>query len=408
VHRLKRLARLIWGDEVLPALRPLLAVGLAGSLAASAVWSFIGIWAIDELGASSSAIGVALLVSAALAALTGYASGHLSDRIGRRPVIIGGWAVLAGYVLTFALVGDRVELGLFLLAGVGMAASIGWAATAAMVADLVPPERHEPAYASLRVANNLGVTLGPPLGGLLLLASWPALFVGVSLLAFAVFTLAWLVLPERGAYAPEEAPSRGSFAVIRHDRIFLLFLLSGALAYVVYVAFETVLPISLVDSHDLAPSTWGFLVILNPLMVTLFQLRLTRRVAHVPAALKLVLAVPLMGLPFLLLPVSSSLPVVALVILVFVVGEMLWVPTSQAIAAGLAPPDVRGAYMGAFSSMGAVGFALAPVLGLSIRGAAGDTTMWAFFAAVSVVAAVVGALAVRIAVTRRFAPAPAV
>ena len=40
----------------------------------------------------------------------------------------------------------------------------------------------------------------------------------------------------------------------------------------------------------------------------------------------------------------------ALVILIFVIGEMLWIPASQAIVAGLAPADLRGAYMGAFAS----------------------------------------------------------
>jgi predicted MFS family arabinose efflux permease len=40
-----------------------------------------------------------------------------------------------------------------------------------MVADLLPPERREAGYASVRVANNLGVCFGPPLGGLLLLGN---------------------------------------------------------------------------------------------------------------------------------------------------------------------------------------------------------------------------------------------
>jgi hypothetical protein len=56
----------------------------------------------------------------------------------------------------------------------------------------------------------------------------------------------------------------------------------------------------------------------------------------------------------------------------------------------------------------AVGFALAPFTGLLVRDAAGDTAMWTFFAAMSVVSAVVGVLAVRLAFARRVAPAPAV
>jgi predicted MFS family arabinose efflux permease len=404
---LARFARLVWGDDVELELRPLLAVGFAGSLAGSSIFSFAGIWAIDELGVSSSALAVALLVGACLAAATGYVSGYVSDRVGRKPVIVTGWAALSLYALAFAASGDSERLGLVVLAGLGLFVSIGWAATQALVADLVRPERHEAAYASLRVANNLGVVLGPVLGGLLLLVSWSALFVGVSLMTAGVVALAWRLLPRRGVYAPESKPERGSFAVVRRDRVFGLLLISTALAYMVYVAYEAVLPISLVDTHGLAPSAWGFLVIINPAMVTFLQLRLTRRFAAVPAAPKLIAAILLMGFPFLLLSVSAAIPVVALVIAVFVVGEMLWVPTSQSIAAGLAPADLRGAYMGAFSSMGAVGFALSPFAGLLVRGAYGDTTMWACYAGLSIVAALVGALAVRLAFARRIAPAPA-
>lgn len=286
-------------------------------------------------------------------------------------------------------------LGLSLVAVGGVFGSIVGAASQALVADVVPQHRHEAAYASVRVAMNLGVTMGPVIGGMLLIGEqWARLFLGVAALLVVATGLAWRLLPERGEHAPEEPPDRGSFAVIKRDRPFLLFLLSGALAYLVYVAYETVLPISAVDTYGLAPSTWGFLVILNPALVTLFQLRLTRRLAHVPAGPKLVVAMLLMGFPFLLLSANASIPMFTFVIVVFVIGEMLWVPTSQAIVARLAPADVRGAYMGAFGSTAAVGFALGPFTGLQLRGASGDAAMWSFFAAVSVAAAVTGALAV--------------
>jgi predicted MFS family arabinose efflux permease len=277
-----------------------------------------------------------------------------------------------------------------------------------MVADLVPSERHEQAYAAVRVAANLGVTLGPPTGGLFLaLGSWSALFVGAAALFFGGFVLALRYLPRHGDYAPEEPPTRHSFGVIVRDRPFLLFLVSSALAWLVYVSFEVVLPISLVEAHGLAPATWGFLVVVNPIVVTLFQLRVIRLLRPVPAALKLAVALPLMGFPFVLLRVVDVVPAVAAMILVFVVGEMLWVPTSQTIVAGLAPEDVRGAYMGAFGSMAAIGFALGPFLGLQIRAAYGDAAVWAAVAALSVVAAAIGAAACRIAIARRPRPASA-
>jgi predicted MFS family arabinose efflux permease len=389
-----RLFRIIWGGEVDAALRPVLAVALVGSASGSAAFSFLGIWALDELGASNAQLGFAFLFGAFAAAGSGYVGGHLSDHLGRRPLILFGWGANAVFFVLYAFVGHHVLLGLTLLALGGVLGSIGGAADQAMVADLVPPGRHEAAYASVRVASNLGVTMGPPIGGLLLIGEdWTRLFLGVAVLSAFAFAVAWRFIPRRGAYTPEQPPERGSFGVIRRDRVFLLFLVSAALAWLVYVAYETVLPISAVQTHGLSPSTWGFLVIINPAMVTFLQLRLTRRVAHVPAAPKLVVAMLLMGLPFLLLSVNGSIAMFALVIFVFVIGEMLWVPTSQAIVAGLAPEDVRGAYMGAFGSTAAFGFALGPFVGLQLRDVAGDGGMWAFFAAISVAAAITGALA---------------
>jgi predicted MFS family arabinose efflux permease len=397
-----RAFRVIWGDEVEPALRPLLAVGFAGSLAASTAWTFVGIWAVDELGASSAQLGVYFVLAAVISAGGGYLGGHISDHVGRRPVILTGWAATTLVWPTYALADDfRVAMPLLLV--VSATASVAIAADQALVADVVAPERHEQGYASLRVANNLGVTLGPPIGGALLLSgNYDVLWIGVTTLGAVTTLLAWRLIPVRGAYSSEEPPARGSLRVIRRDRAFLLFLVSMVLANLVYFAFEVVLPISAVDTHGLTPAAWGFLVIINPALVTLFQLRLTRRVERFPAAPKLALAMVLMGWPFLLLSLDASVPVMALVILIFVIGEMLWIPTSQAIVAGLAPADLRGAYMGAFASTSSAGFALGPFIGLQIRGGFGDTAMWTFFAAVSVVAALLGAVACRYAfVVRR-------
>jgi predicted MFS family arabinose efflux permease len=356
---LRRFFRLIWGDDVERALKPLLIVGFAGSLAGSATWTFVGIWAVDELDASSAQLGLYFVVAAAVSASAGYLGGHISDHLGRR------W--------TFV---DAFSTAIPLLLLVSLFAPIAMAATQALVADVVPPERHEHSYASLRVANNLGVTLGPPIGGALLITgNYDVLWIGVTALGALETLLAWRLIPSRGAYAPNEPPERGSFGVIRRDRAFLLFLVSMALANLVYFAFEVVLPISAVDSHGLSPAAWGFLVIINPALVTVFQLRLTKRVERFPAAPKLALAMLLMGCPFLLLSVDASIPVMAVVILIFVFGEMLWVPTSQAVVARLAPADLRGAYMGAFASTSSAGFALGPFIGLQIRGEYGDTAM---------------------------------
>jgi MFS family permease len=391
-----RMFRLLWGGDVDRALRPVLAVGLIGSIAGSSAYPFLGIWAIKELGAAQSTLAFAYLAGAVLSGVMGYLAGHWSDTVGRRPLILVGWGFEAAVPLLLLLVGHHVHLGLILLALLPVFGSLGGAADQAMVADLVAPERQEAAYASVRVAQNLGVTIGPVLGGALLVGGhWPHLWVGTLVLSSMGFAVAVRYIPRGGAFAPEGPPQRGSFGVIIRDSPFLLFMLSSVLATMTYVATETLLPISVTTSHNLAPAAWGFLMILNPLLVTVLQLRLTRWTAGVPPAVKLGIAMPMMGVPFLLLNVNGSAGVIAIVILVFVLGEMLWVPTSQAVVASLAPADIRGAYMGVFGGTWSVGWAATPFLGLQVRNAYGDATMWICVASVGVLAGITGLVAAR-------------
>lgn len=389
-----RAARLVWGGDVDRALRPVLLVQLAGSLAVGCSFPFLGIWVVKHLGASQGHLGVAYLVGALLAACTGFLGGRLSDLRGRRPVILAGWTAMTLVPFGFVAVGHRSLLGLVLIVLVAAVAAIGNAADMAIVADLVPPERHEPAYAAVRVASNFGIACGPVVGGLLLTFSgWTALFLGVAVLAANAAILAWRYIPHRGAYAPEQRPRRDSARTILRDRPFLFYFVSAVLAAFVYVAFETVLPISLTVSHGLAPATWGFLVVVNPACVTLFQLRLTRLLARVPAATKLAVSLPLMGLPFLLLSVTASVPMIVAVTVLFVTGEMMWIPTSQSVVAAFAPIDLRGAYMGAFGISWSVAWALGPFLGLQVHARFGDGATWVTFAAISLLAGALGATA---------------
>ncbi len=208
-----------------------------------------------------------------------------------------------------------------------------------MVADLVAPERQEAAYASVRVAANLGVTIGPPIGGLLLIGGhWNHLWLGTLVLSAIGFAIAFRYIPRGGAYAPE-GPPRARLVRRDHPRLAVpaLHALVGLRDDDLHRDRGAAADLGDDDASSRRRRVWGCLMILNPLFVTVFQLRLTRRVAHIPASLKLGIAMPMMGVPFLLLNVNGSAPVIGLVIIIFVIGEMLWVPTSQAVVAALAP-----------------------------------------------------------------------
>jgi predicted MFS family arabinose efflux permease len=188
---------------------------------------------------------------------------------------------------------------------------------------------------------------------------------------------------------------RRAWSALRRDGIFAILVVSTLFAYLVYIGYETALPIVAVTSFNLSPAVWGLLLVINPICVTLFQLRLTRAASAIGPPLRLLAALLLMGLPFLILVASHGVPAIVVVLLLFVVGEMLWIPTSQAIAVRLAPESLRGAYMGAYSTSAAVAWMLGPLSALSLRHAYGNEAVWIFFAALSVVAGLSGAFVAR-------------
>ena len=203
-----RVFRLVWGGDVDRALRPVLAVSLVGSIAGSSAYPFMGIWAIKELHAPQVTLAFSYLVGAVLAGVIG---------LRRRPPV-GSHRPAAADPVRLGLPGDRpappdrvgnhTYLGLGLLALMPVFGSLGGAADTAMVADLVAPERHEAAYASVRVAANLGVTIGPPIGGLLLVGGhWNHLWLGTLILSAIGFAIAFRYIPRGGAYAPKGRPS---------------------------------------------------------------------------------------------------------------------------------------------------------------------------------------------------------
>jgi len=383
----------ILGGDLEPGLAPVLtAVGLSIT-AMYAFWAYFAVWLIQELDMAKGDVGLAYLAAAGVGICGGLAGGAVSDRLGRKPVILFGAAAQSVFPALLLLPGLPVAGAVSILALLTLCSPVRGAATQALVADLIPPERREAAFGSMRVAFNTGALAGPVIGAGLVTIGWDALHAGCAVL-WGISLVAALRLPNLRP-VDVAAGERPSFRAIVRAPAFGIFFVAALFGMTTYNAFETLMPVSLTQEHGYPPAAWGVLFVVNPLLVMLFQLRVTRWSGGLSPGTKLGAAMLLMGASFLPLAVTTTPVVLVLLLVVFVAGEMLWAPASDALAARLAPAEARGAAMGTLGIATWIGGALAPAVGFRVADAAGDAAMWIAIAAIGAVAATLYSLAAR-------------
>jgi MFS family permease len=402
---LRRLLKATLGGELDRPVLPVAAVSFVYAASFSTFWVYVGVYAVKGLGWPAGRVGLLFLFTAPTAAVANYWSGRLSDRLGRKRLIVASFALSTVNVLALAAVGRGSVLPFILIIVQGVIGAPAYSLDRVAAADLVPDQaRRESAFATLRVATNLGAFSGPPAAALLIYAGgWTAFLVGLAALGGVGVLVAHGLLPATGRPPEPKRNHNVSLMDVVRDRPFALLLLSTLFAFTDYCGFEAVLPVIAVTTFGLSPSTWGLLVVISPLLVVLLQLRLTRMTTRIPTAERLAVAILLMGLPFVALGSSAGVAVIACVIVVFILGEMIWMPTSQVVAAELAPPAARGTYFGVLAAMTGPAWTLAPLIALELRGHAGVISVWIFFAAVAVAGALAGLAAVHAFAPRRAA-----
>jgi MFS transporter, DHA1 family, multidrug resistance protein len=118
----------------------------------------------DGLGMSTAAIGGVFAIAVATEFLVLYPAGSLADRIGRKPVLVPSLAALAVVVVALGFSSSALIFGL-LMALVGVTGGFAGVPPAAMLSDLVPPERSGTGIGLFRFCGDLGFFLGPLVAG---------------------------------------------------------------------------------------------------------------------------------------------------------------------------------------------------------------------------------------------------
>ncbi|HMB17697.1 MAG TPA: MFS transporter, partial [Gaiellaceae bacterium] len=238
-------------------------------------------------------------------------------------------------------------------------------AAAALLTDLTPAGERIPAFALNRLAINLGFAAGPAVAGLLAERSFFLLFLGDALTSAAFGVIALTTLPEGVRVRRGEERRGEAVRTMLRDRAFLFFLMSSVLGAFVYFQSQTTFPLH-VRASGLSDADYGLLISLNGLAIVLFELPLVAITQRFPYRPVLTLGSLLVGLGFALNAFANDLPELALTVLIWTLGEIIYAPVASAYVADIAPEHLRGRYQGAWGLTWGVAYVFAPALGAAI------------------------------------------
>jgi MFS family permease len=238
-------------------------------------------------------------------------------------------------------------------------------AAAALLTDLTPAGERIPAFALNRLAINLGFAAGPAVAGLLAERSFFLLFLGDALTSAAFGVIALTTLPEGVRVRRGEERRGEAVRTMLRDRAFVFFLVSSVLGAFVYFQSQTTFPLH-VRASGLSDSDYGLLISLNGLAIVLFELPLVAITQRFPYRPVLTVGSLLVGLGFALNAVANDLPELALTVLIWTLGEIIYAPVASAYVADIAPEHLRGRYQGAWGLTWGLAYVFAPAVGAAI------------------------------------------
>jgi MFS family permease len=339
--------------------------------AAALAFPFEGIYMHTYLGASMSMVGVVFgLVPVAVMPVQ-FLGGQVTDRLGRRVVIMLSVSMGVVWFVGFAYVTAVWQVAIL----VAVESAFGWplfqTAANAMIADLLPPDQRSEAFSVNRVAMNLGVVVGPAAAGLAL--GWGVSFRQLFLAAgggcalMVVMMLVWIRESRPASAASphlhKDSAGRSGYRIVFHDKGFLVFCLVAVLPLFCIGNFGSIYSVYITDYLGVPYGQWGALLALNALVVAVVQyplVRATRRRNRMVllAVSSALLAAGIGGSAF-----AAGLWSLVALIVVMSVGETLLSPVASAEVSDMAPEAIRGRYMGVWTIVWNGGAALGPAFG---------------------------------------------
>lgn len=329
------------------------AVSFIDKIGGTLLFPFFALYITQKFNVGMTEAGVLLGLSSLFGLVGSTLGGALTDRFGRKKLILFGLIFSGLSMLGFGLVSE-FSLLFPLMVIVGLLSSVSHPAHGAMIADILPEQQRQEGFGILRVVGNLSWLVGPSIGGFIASFDFFYLFVIDAIISCAVAALIFRFIPETKPEPHAHAESESflqtvmGYRVALRDLAFMGFMVAGILMMVVYQQMYGSLSVYLRDHHEVNPSGYGFLLTTSAITVVIFQFWVSRLIKHRPPFLMMAVGTAFYMIGFTLFGVVAAYWLFMLNIVVITMGEMIVMPVSQAIASNFAPDAMRGRYMAVF------------------------------------------------------------
>jgi MFS family permease len=356
------------------------------------IYPFLSLFITDKFGVGMIQVGQIFAIYAIFGVFGNIIGGAMTDKFGRKTMIIFGLVVSALTALSMGFV-NQFSVFYFLTAVVGLFSNAGGPAQQAMVADLLPEKQRAEGFGVIRVVANLAVVIGPAIGGLLASKSYLYLFILDAVISTITAIFVFVVLPETKPETSEEHKEQSlgktlaGYSIVLKDRLYIVYILISMLLTLAYMQMNSTLPVFLRDMHQVSPQGYGFLLSINAALVVALQFWTTRRLSQYPPLLMTALGTLLVGVGLAIFGFTSLYAVFIAAMIIVTIGEMIWVPVGQALVARFAPEDMRGRYMALFGFAWIIPSAIGPLAAGVIMDTYNPNWVWYVSGIISAVAA---------------------
>ncbi|MGB8955116.1 MAG: MFS transporter [Tumebacillaceae bacterium] len=367
-----------------PIVWTLLLGTVMANMASSMALPFLAVYLSRTTEMSPLLIGITIGVGPLASTFGGFIGGNLSDRFGRKKVMLAAlytWAlVFVGFALSSA-----VWAFVLLNALNGLCRSFFEPSSQALIADLTPQDRRLKAFGLRYTAINIGATLGPLVGAYLAFVSANLAFF-ITAIVYLLYALALSYLMakisfEIDAGKQEKVTFRSAMNVMRRDVPLRYYLLGGILVNLGYSQVSSTLPQHVGMTIADGVTLYSVLLSFNAIVCVLLQMPLSHWAQKGTLVRAMVTGVSLFALGYLLFAVAWNWPTYILAMLVLTLGEILVFPNTSVFIDQLAENGMRGTYFGAFQFR-SIGHFIGPFAGGFVLQTIGGHWLYGLCAAV--------------------------